>query len=270
LLAPEHASAIGTPLARTATLLGEDPRLRLTTAAPGASLDETIELLEQLLPLYDQAILLGPPAVLEDIVDLGAARGLDWPRHRVHLLCLGEGFSESWRENMARHLGIRHIGNRREGQIIPAGACTDVNLAASETALSLLIGRLAVQHRDIASALFGETANVPMLYQHEPGRSYVECVDGELVVTVSGVMPLVRYNTHRRGGTVEFDHALQTLRNHGYPPRKLLRDLGWPPSVIRPLPLLYVLGEPGDLRASAPAVGSTQSVGTAAACEQMV
>ncbi len=233
----------GETFARNARQLAAARRLKMTVVSPGIRLDETIEILEHFLPLYPQTVIAGYPPFLKDLIDRGAARGLDWPRHRVHLFSGGEGFPENWRTYMARRLGFTHVGHRAASRILSAYGSADTGISAGgETVFSLLVRRLAAEDSRLCRALFGGQVAPPSVFQYDPTRYYVESVDGELVFTCISAMPLVRYNIHDRGGAYSYPEFAAILHDHGYCPKQLLRDAGWPPQTLYPLPLFYVSG----------------------------
>ncbi|UCG32635.1 MAG: phenylacetate--CoA ligase family protein [Phycisphaerales bacterium] len=233
----------GEKFARTVRHLGESGRLKVTVVSPGINLDETIEILTHFLPRFEQTVMAGYPPFLRDIIVQGRERGIDWPRHRVHLFTGGEGFPENWRDFMAEALAIERINRHGAGQIIAGYGSADTGIGAGgETPLALLVRRLAWRDQDLCRDLFGGKPSVPSVFQYEPTLLFAEQIDGELVFTCRSAMPLVRYNIHDRGGTITLEHLTRVLRDHGYNHTTMLRDLGWPKETHYPLPLFYVFG----------------------------
>jgi len=232
----------GEKFARTIRNLASRGKLKLTVVSPGLAMEEIQEILDTFMARFPQTLITGYPPFLKDIIDQAARRGIRWPDHRVHLISGGEGFPENWREYMATALGIRTINARHSGQIISCYGSADSGIGSGgETPFALLVRRLAAADRRLCAQLFG-TAAPPSVFQYEPGRLWVESVDGELVLTYRSAMPLVRYNIHDRGSVLPFLRVCEVLKDHGYDPRRLLRSLGWRDSELYPIPFFCVHG----------------------------
>jgi phenylacetate-CoA ligase len=78
----------------------------VTVATPGNNVDEILRVVATLGGYFDQTVLAGYPPFVKNVVDAGAARGVDWPAYRVKLLLAGEVFSEQWRDLMATRTGM--------------------------------------------------------------------------------------------------------------------------------------------------------------------
>ena len=83
---------------------------------------------------------------------------------------------------------------------------------------------------------------MPSLTQYNPFTHYVEIEQGEIVLTSRGGVPLVRYNTHDRGGLLSVEEVEARCRAHGYDLAGELAARGWPADALRPLPFLYTYG----------------------------
>ena len=82
---------------------------------------------------------------------------------------------------------------------------------------------------------------LPSLNQYNPLRSFLQIENGEVLLTIRGAVPLVRYNTHDRGGLLTLKDVEARCLAHGY---DLLGESspGSGPNAYRPLPFLYVFG----------------------------
>ena len=98
----------------------------LTVVTPGNDLAETLRVVGELGPLFDQVVLAGYPPFVKNVVDAGLAQGIDWPAFRVKLVLAGEVFSEEWRDLVGRagradraagrfRVPVRDRGCRRAG-----------------------------------------------------------------------------------------------------------------------------------------------------------
>ena len=91
--------------------------------------------------------------------------------------------------------------------------------------MTVALRRLALERRDIAEALFGETDRVPMVFQYNPLLHHVErSANGELLFTVTRhatLAPKVRYNVHDEGGVLRDDELRRRLAAFGITPESL-------------------------------------------------
>ena len=125
----------------------------------------------------------------------------------MHALLGGEGNSE----------GLRDYLLRRFRSVVSGYGATDVEIGlAAETPVSVALRRLALERREIAEALFGETDRVPMVFQYNPMLHHVETnARGELLFTVcrsATLSPKVRYNVHDEGGVLRDDELRRPAR----------------------------------------------------------
>ena len=121
-------------------------------------------------------LIVGYPPFLKLLLDEGDARGFDWSAYTMHALLGGEGNSE----------GLRDYLLRRFRSVVSGYGATDVEIGlAAETPVTVALRRLALERREIAEALFGETDRVPMVFQYNPMLHHVETnARRELLFTV--------------------------------------------------------------------------------------
>jgi phenylacetate-CoA ligase len=201
--------------------------------ATGPHVDKIIGTMRELGPEY-RYLIVGYPPFLKLLLDEGDARGFDWSAYTMHALLGGEGNSE----------GLRDYLLRRFHSVVSGYGATDVEIGlAAETPVTVALRRLALQRREIAEALFGETDRVPMVFQYNPMLHHVETnARGELLFTVcrsSTLSPKVRYNVHDEGGVLRDDELRRRLAAFGITPESLApADFG---RLVR-MPYLFVFG----------------------------
>ena len=183
--------------------------------ATGPHVDKIIGTMRELGPGY-RYLIVGYPPFLKLLLDEGDARGFDWSAYTMHALLGGEGNSE----------GLRDYLLRRFESVVSGYGATDVEIGlAAETPVTVALRRLALERREIAEALFGETDRVPMVFQYNPMLHHVETnARGELLFTVcrSGTLsPKVRYNVHDEGGVLRDDELRRRLAAFGLTPESL-------------------------------------------------
>lgn len=232
--------AAGVKLSQVFREIGASGKYGLSVVTPGVNLDEILELVRDLSPMYDQTIMLGYPPFAKLIVDEGVRRGIDWPSLSVRLFLGGEGFSEQWRAHMGERLG--HDTSRDLMAISSVFGKTDgVSIPGREHPLSVLIRQLALADSALARELFGD-AEVPDLFQYSPSASYIEAVDGQLLFSEKCGVPLVRYAVGDRGGVIPFGRMTSVLEDHGYDVQARLAELGYDPGSLWKLPFFYCRG----------------------------
>jgi phenylacetate-CoA ligase len=208
----------------------------LTLATPGNNRAEILRVVTALGGLFEQVVLFGYPPFLKDVIDAGVAEGVDWSAYRVRLVTAGEVFSEAWRDLVCERLGaidpVRHTASLY--------GTADGGVLANETPLSITIRRFLAQTPGAARELFGE-ARLPSLCQFDPLHRFFEGVDGELLFSGDGGVPLVRYRILDRGGVVPYQSMLSFLADHGR--GAFEKELA--PHERRDLPFVFVFGRSG-------------------------
>lgn len=189
-------------------------------------------MVQELGPKFDQAVLLGYPPFLKDVVDTGLARGVDWPRFRIKMVLAGEVFSEEWRTLVAERIGSHDPCY----DFASLYGTADAGVLANETPLSIRIRRFLAERPDLARALFGES-RLPTLAQYDPLVRFFETQDGTLLFSGDNGAPLVRYHIADTGGLIPYGETLAYLAGHGLDPLAGLGGRG-----VRPMPFVYVFG----------------------------
>jgi phenylacetate-CoA ligase len=207
----------------------------IASVAPGNDKREIWRVVQALAPGFEQTVLLGYPPFLKDVIDGGAAAGIDWPTLSVRLVLAGEVFSEEWRTLVGGRLG----GTQPLYESASLYGTADAGVLGNETPLSIAIRRFLAREPDIARSLFGES-RLPTLVQYDPRTRYFETVDGTLLFTGDNGVPLIRYHIADRGGLVPYDEMMRFLAERGYDPHGELAGQGW--RGMRKLPFAYVFG----------------------------
>jgi len=186
----------------------------ITVATAGNNVDEILRVVGELGPLFDQVVLLGYPPFVKNVIDAGAARGLDWPAYRIKVVLAGEVFSEQWRDLVAARAGL---GDPTTDAASLYGTA-DAGVLGNETPLSVRIRRFLADRPEVAARLFGD-ARLPTLVQVDPGsRRFEQVGDGTLAFTADGAVPLMRYHIADEGGVLDHPALLRLCREHGFEP----------------------------------------------------
>jgi len=206
----------------------------LTLVTPGNQKAEILRVLRALGPSFEQVILCGYPPFLKDVIDAGRADGFDWHARPVKLVMAGEVFSEEWRSVVCDRLGAA------DPALVTASlyGTADGGVLANETPLSIAIRQQLAKAPALARELFGE-ARLPTLCQFDPLHRYFEAVNGDLLFSADGEVPLLRYKILDRGGMHGFDELTARLRDHGHDVASALQGQG---IALRNLPFVHVFG----------------------------
>jgi phenylacetate-CoA ligase len=207
----------------------------LVTVTPGNQKPEIYRALKTFAGGFDQVVLLGYPPFLKDVVDGGAAVGIDWPRLRIKLVLAGEVVSEEWRALMAARAGLE----RPLYDIASMYGTADAGVLGVETPLAAAIRGYAAQKPDVARALFGE-ARLPTLVQYDPLSRYFEVADRSLSFSGDNGVPLVRYHISDVGGLLAHSAMLDFCAAHGFDPITAVKAEG--DRGLRSLPFAWVFG----------------------------
>lgn len=216
-------------------------KYNLTVLTPGANFEETLEILEDLSPKYEQTVIVGYPPFIKSIVDEAIKRNINLPSLNIKIGLGGEGHSEHWREYIGKKLGLRR---NDLSAIASAYGAADIGIGVGrEYPLTILVRKLALKDKKLAQQLFGDDSVMPCLYQYN-SSVYIEEVDGELVFTAMNGIPIVRYNIHDRGGIVTYRRIKEVCKTFGYDIEDLLSVEGYEKDVYK-FPMFYIFGR-GD------------------------
>jgi phenylacetate-CoA ligase len=200
-------------------------RLPITVCTPGLNLAEAVEIYSRFLTNFKKAIWITNPSNIGLISALLARKGVAVPPGSCSFPVVGEYFSETFRESVARRYG--HAADAPF--VIWTGyGSADTGDIAVETAATIRLRKFFHASTALRNMLF-DTDDTPMLLALAP-KAHVELLDGRIVVTKDQLVPLVRYNTGDEGGVLD-KRELECL---GAIPDELLRDL--------PERILYVRG----------------------------
>ena len=207
----------------------------LMVATPGNNKAEIFRVVRELSPHFEQTVLLGYPPFIKDVIDAGAAEGIDWASYNPKLVFAGEVFSEEWRSLMGQRIGS--VSPCYDSASLYGTA--DGGVLGNETPLSIAIRLWLANHPEAARILFGES-RLPTLVQYDPASRLFEMHEGTLVVSGENSVPLVRYHIADKGGVLSFDEMWDFLRTQGV---QSLGELGLHKQFQpRNLPFVYVFG----------------------------
>lgn len=169
--------------------------------------DMAVALATEFGRFFEQIVFVGDPLFLKLLTDYARDHGIDWKKHRVHLIIGEETFGENYRNYLADHFHLNADD--------PAGGLIGSSMGVGELGLNLFyetpqtikLRRQAHANPEFFEALFGispEDTPLPMIFVYNPLRCYVETVGadaagfGDLTVSMTDIesaLPLLRYQT---------------------------------------------------------------------------
>lgn len=204
------AFAMGTWIGGTYTLAGIERLSReghpITAITPGIEVDEIVAILKAIAPNYGQTIIAGYPPLVKDALDSAVAAGVDLKGLKVRLLLAGENFSEAWRAHVC---GL--FGGQPERDVLSMYGTADIGIVGVETPRTVGIRIRAAEDAAYRNALFGDSETLPTLIEINPAVRHVECVEGNVVLSSRGSLPLLRYSIGDRGRLLPAATVAQTL-----------------------------------------------------------
>lgn len=194
----------------------------ITIITPGINKHEIFQALKNIAHHFDQVILCGYPPFIKDIVDQAKDNNVSWKDFNVKIIFAAEGFSETFRDYIVKHVGIKNI--YRDTMNIYGSA--DLGTMAQETPLSILVRRLALKNKNVYSSLFGGTRRLPTLAQYIPNFISFEIQDGSVCCTGDNILPLVRYEIGDNGLTLTYKEVETIFNSEGINLKKEIKEAG--------------------------------------------
>lgn len=208
-----------TTLLINALPMGVKVSTRATVLAETSVRDDMVyALVKKFGPEFDQIVLVAEGSFAKKIIEDGAEfHGIDWRKHRVHVVTGEEGIAENYRAYIERLLGIDDPGHPDSALVVSSMGVAELDLNIfHETRDTIAMRRAA--HRDpvLREALFGSGSRIcPMFFIYYPHRTLVEELpvdDGaELVISMLSEemkIPLLRY----RSGDFGRVHSHEVVR----------------------------------------------------------
>ena len=214
----------------------------LSLAPVGPNIELYLKVVAKFGHMFEQLLLMGYPPFIKDIIDEGKYHKIKWQDYNLKILCAAEGFSEKFRDYIARKA---HLENALVDTLNIYGT-VELGTMAHETALTNLIRRISGRRPTIFRALFPGATQMPTLAQYHPYLVHFETVEGELIGTGYGsAIPLMRYRFSDKGGVIAFDEMVEKLKNVGIDIFAEAQQTGISHTILH-LPFVYVYGRSDD------------------------
>ena len=189
------------------------PTLQTLSVYVGLRPDLAHGMLERFFAEFDQVVLVGEPLYAKHLLEYLHRRGVALRRERIHLVLGGDYLPENLRDYLAWLLGLRlHPAAPDPQLILSTFGVGEVGLhLLFETPRTVALRRFLRDRPRLVARLCGmHLASVPMFFEHDPSRVFVETEAGRLVFTMleDRLQPVIRYDSGDWGGRVS-SHALR-------------------------------------------------------------
>ncbi len=187
-----------------------DNKYKLSIINPGINREEILKIVKKLGYYFDQIIIGGYPPFIKNIIDYGNENNINWKKRSIKFIFSAEGFSEDFRDYIISNTGLK---NPYTDTLNHYGT-VDLGTMSYETPISILLRRLALKNKEIYRSLFGNIHKLPTLTQYIPELFYFEEINGRLICTAEGGLPLIRYDLKDNGGIHSFNKVLEICKQH--------------------------------------------------------
>lgn len=217
-----------TTLLINALPMGVKVSTRATVLAETSVRDDMVyALVKKFGPEFDQIVLVAEGSFAKKIIEDGSeSHGIDWRRHRMHVVTGEEGIAENYRAYIERLLGIDDPARPDAALVISSMGVAELDLNIfHETRDTIAMRRAA--HRDpvLREALFGAGSRTcPMFFIYYPHRTLIEELpvsEGtELVISILSEemkIPLLRYRSGDFGRVHRHDAVQRAAEAAGLP-----------------------------------------------------
>src|SRR6185312_16052816 len=143
----------------------------IVNVTPGIDRAEAINLIKKLSPSFDRVVLGGYPPFVKDILEHGAAAGIDWSKVDMYILVAGEAVSELWKRRILEKIG-------KPGDVhalVNVYGMADSGVVANDSPLCSLL-RMAREADPSILPNIPQFSEVTGLYQFNPMYRYFEVI----------------------------------------------------------------------------------------------
>lgn len=182
----------------------------ISVVTPGQNLDAVRADIATLGPGYEQVVLVGYPPFVLDVLDGAGQQVLG---QDLKILIAGENISEHRRDRLLRLIGK----TGRHADTCSIYGTADAGMMGHETPTTIAVRRLAAADPVLRERIFGTGPLLPTFVEYDPRYRYTESdIDGRLLFTAAGPMPLVRYRINDEGTVLTASRLANLLRGRGH------------------------------------------------------
>lgn len=171
----------------------------ITLASPGIDTKEAVTQIKKLAPLFSRIIIASYPPFVKDILDVGAAEGIDWKKLDLYFFFGGEAVSELWKDKLLARVGQ---DNANLSRVVNVYGMAEAGLVAHDTPVSTLFRRMLPELHEHTPEV-PDAVKITGVYQYYPRARYFETTGSDsLLLTANAGLPLIRYSTRDNGGLI--------------------------------------------------------------------
>lgn len=216
-------------------------RHNFTFANPGADFRYIYMIIKNLAKHYDLVVIATYPSVARKILDyLLEKKDIDLKKINLKFMLGGEAHTLEWRHYVLEKIGLSPTDLTG---VLDYYGTSDSGGPGSSTPLTALIQNICKENSKLCRELFGQSV-VPSLFQRNP-TLHVESVEGNIVVTYPGQIPLCRYDSEDMGGVLKFSEVMSKVSGYGYDVKALLEKEGFGGRIWK-WPFIYLTGRSDD------------------------
>lgn len=180
---------------------------KIVVSTPGIQKEDIYSVFTELKDYFDQVIFFGYPPFIKDVLEDGKTEhNIWWKEKPIHFMFSSENFSVEFVKYIRKLVGsekaiVQSIYASSEAAVIGYG--------------SQLIPRLreiANGNASLKNELFYSNV-LPSVHQYNPISKFLEIIKNEIVITSFGMVPLIRYNIHDRGGILSYATVKRNIGN---------------------------------------------------------
>jgi phenylacetate-CoA ligase len=205
-----------------------------SSMCPGIDLDNTIRVLQKISPNFEQTIIYSYPPFAKDIIDNMPPKLIK--KLNLKLVVYGEPYTEKWRQYILQKID----GSQDKPYFVSSVlGSSEGGLIGSETKVCTLVRILSSRNKELCNSLFGDS-RVPSLIQFNPMAKFIEIVDGNIVLTNMGGLPLIRYDTRDSGSLLNKEKIISSCER--FCNKDFHKELEKMNALMTSMPYLYVFG----------------------------
>ena len=195
-----------------------------TVCSPGADAEMTVDTIKRIGDRYDSVLIVSYPTMLKNIIEYGEQQGIDWKKYNLKIVSFGELIDNSLNDYLVSRISDTEGDFMR---ILDLYGGTEVGNPGIGTPLTAKIKQIARKNPSLSEKIFGNRESIGALFQANPMNSWTEEVGGELVITQSEKVPVIRYNIHDVGRVFTWKEMHQILKEEGIDITAELKKCGW-------------------------------------------
>jgi phenylacetate-CoA ligase len=180
---------------------------KLTVATPGSDIDGILEILKEFINRYEQIIIISYPSLFKLLLDEGEREGINWQKYKIRWLYGGEPCPAKLFEKVKEKI----LGKKIDYSFaFTAYGTADAGGIAFGNPFTVLLQeiidtkeRIKKKFEQRIGTLEGSLAQLNTL------GYFVEEIEGYLVITSRGAVPLIRYNIKDLGKIIPFSEIMK-------------------------------------------------------------